>query len=30
MKKIVLFGAGGFARETAYLIERINNVRAAY
>ncbi len=24
MKKIVLFGAGGFGREVAYLIERIN------
>lgn len=30
MKNIVLFGAGGFARETAYLIERINHVKPTY
>ncbi|MDO4273060.1 MAG: acetyltransferase [Eubacteriales bacterium] len=30
MKKIVLYGAGGFGRETAYLIERINQIRPTY
>lgn len=30
MKKIVLYGAGGFARETAYLIERINRKHKQY
>lgn len=30
MKKIVLYGAGGLAREVAYLIERINRGTPAY
>lgn len=30
MKKIVLYGAGGFARETAFLIERINRAEPTY
>ena len=30
MKKIVLFGAGGFAREIVYMIERINRIEPTY
>ncbi|MDO5424000.1 MAG: NeuD/PglB/VioB family sugar acetyltransferase [Eubacteriales bacterium] len=30
MKKLVLYGAGGFAREVAFMIERINKVEPRY
>lgn len=30
MKKIVLYGAGGFAKEVAFMIERINRAKPAY
>lgn len=30
MKKIVLYGASGFGREVAYIIERINSVEPVY
>ena len=26
MKKLIIFGAGGMGRETAWLVERINDV----
>lgn len=30
MKKLVLYGAGGFAREAAFMVERINKVTPTY
>lgn len=30
MKKLILYGAGGFAREVAFMVERINRVRPTY
>lgn len=30
MKKLVLYGAGGFAREVAFMIERINQAKPTY
>ena len=30
MKKIVIFGSGGFAREVKFLIEEIDNIKIKY